>query len=223
MSYERSEHLADSSAKESPQAAAEAERRESAGQAPNRSATVVVRGETVDEAPKPSNARPNADQPPRADHAPRKEREVAASKLALQRRLPALDDDGQVGTQREQVVVRDGKADLAFTGTLLASAAPPASPSGEWQEYRVYETNGGKHVFSKVSRSVYAEDADSHEAEIFDPAPSSLPSQLMKSARDLAHSRPVTWMDAAVGFFGYDPLAKSLYRKLGGQFEERIS
>jgi hypothetical protein len=78
-------------------------------------------------------------------------------------------------------------------------------------------------VFSKVSRSVYAEDADSHEAEIFDPAPSSLPSQLMKSARDLAHSRPVTWMDAAVGFFGYDPLAKSLYRKLGGQFEERIS
>jgi hypothetical protein len=30
-------------------------------------------------------------------------------------------------------------------------------------------------------------------------------------------------MDAAVAFFGYDPLAKDLYRKLGSQFEEHIS
>jgi hypothetical protein len=30
-------------------------------------------------------------------------------------------------------------------------------------------------------------------------------------------------MDAAVSFFGYDPLAKVLYRKLGGQFEEHIN
>jgi hypothetical protein len=29
-------------------------------------------------------------------------------------------------------------------------------------------------------------------------------------------------MDAAVAFFGYDPLGKVLYRKLGGQFEEHI-
>jgi hypothetical protein len=28
---------------------------------------------------------------------------------------------------------------------------------------------------------------------------------------------------AAVAFFGYYPLTKALYRKLNGQFEERIS
>jgi hypothetical protein len=50
-----------------------------------------------------------------------------------------------------------------------------------------------------------------------------VPSQLLRSARDLARSRPLTWMDAAVAFFGYDPLAKDLYRKLGSQFEEHIS
>ena len=141
----------------------------------------------------------------------------------MQGRLPALDDDPDLGVQKEQIVIRDGKADLAFTGTLLASAAPPSAPKGRWQEYRIYETNGGKHVFSKVSRSVFAEDQDTHEAEVFDPSPSSVPSQLLRSARDLARSRPLTWMDAAVAFFGYDPLAKDLYRKLGGQFEEHIS
>jgi hypothetical protein len=30
-------------------------------------------------------------------------------------------------------------------------------------------------------------------------------------------------MDAAVAFFGYDPLAKTLYRKLSVRFEEQIS
>ena len=35
--------------------------------------------------------------------------------------------------------------------------------------------------------------------------------------------RPLTWMDAAAAFFEYDPLAKALYRKLSGQFEEHIS
>jgi hypothetical protein len=138
-------------------------------------------------------------------------------------RLPALDDDPDLGVQKEQIVVRDGKADLAFTGTLLAAAAPPSAPKEKWQEYRVYETSGEKHVFSKVSRSVFAEEQDAHEAEIIDPSPSSVPSQLLKSARELARSRPLTWMDAAVAFFGYDPLAKVLYRKLDGQFEEHIS
>jgi hypothetical protein len=38
----------------------------------------------------------------------------------------------------------------------------------------------------------------------------------------MARSRPLTWMDAAVAFFGYDPLAKTLYRKLSVRFEERI-
>jgi hypothetical protein len=140
----------------------------------------------------------------------------------MQSRLPVLDDDPDVGVQKEQIVIRDGKADLAFTGKLLASAAPPSAPNGKWQEYRIYETNGGQHVFSKVTRSVFAEDQDTHEAEVFDPSPSSVPSQLLRSARDLTRSRPLTWMDAAAAFFGYDPLAKALYRKLGSQFEEHI-
>jgi hypothetical protein len=138
----------------------------------------------------------------------------------MQSRLPSLDDDPDVGVQKDQIVTRDGKADLAFTGTLIASAAPPSAPQGKWREYRVYETNGGKHVFSKVTRSVFAEE---HETEVFDPSPASVPSQLLRSARELARSRPLTWMDAATAFFAYDPLSKVLYRKLGGQFEEHIS
>ena len=150
-------------------------------------------------------------------------KEVSEAKVRLQSRLPALDDDADVGVQKEQLVTRDGKADLAFTGVLLASAAPDSAPKGHWQEYRIYQTSGGKHVFSRVTRTVFAEEDDTHEAEVFDPAPSSVPSQLLRSAREIARSRPLTWMDAAVAFFGYDPLAKVLYRKLSVRFEEQIS
>jgi hypothetical protein len=182
-------------------------------------ATVVVRGETVRD---PASKSSPKDSPPEdKDKSPRKE--VSEAKAKMQSCLPALDDDPDVGAQKEQVVIRDGKADLAFTGTLLASAAPPSAPTGQWQEYRIYETGGGKYVFSKVSRSIFTEEQDTHEADVFDPSPSSMPSQLLRSARDLAHSRPLTWMDAAVSFFGYDPLAKALYRKLSGQFEEHIT
>ncbi len=177
-------------------------------------ATIVVRGEAVsDPAPKS----------PSKEHVVTPPKEISAGKVAMQNRLPLLEDDADVGVQTEHIVVRDGKADLAFTGTLLASAAPAAAPKGKWQEYRIYETTGGKHVFSKVTRSVFAEDRDAHEADVFDPSPESVPSQLLRSARDLTRSKPLTWMDAAVSFFGYDPLAKVLYRKLGGQFEEHIN
>jgi hypothetical protein len=74
-----------------------------------------------------------------------------------------------------------------------------------------------------VTRTVTAGEDDRHEADVFEPSPSSVPSQLLRSARDLARSRPVMWTDAAVTFFGYDPLAKELYRKIGGQFDEHIS
>jgi hypothetical protein len=185
-------------------------------------ATVLVRGETLPDQPQPAgkDSAPK-DKPKDKEKAPRKP--VSEAKFKLQSRLPALDDDSEVGVQKEQIVIRDGKADLAFSGTLLASAAPASAPKGQWQEYRVYETTGGKHVFSKITRSVFAEDQDSHEAEVFDPSPSSVPSQLLRGARDLTRSRPMTWMDAAVAFFGYDPLAKALYRKLSGQFEEHIN
>ena len=182
-------------------------------------ATVVLHAETVRE-PKPLSSQQAA--PPK-DKETSPPRQVSQAKVKMQSRLPLLDDHSEVGLQKDQIVIRDGKADLAFTGTLLACAAPPAAPKGQWQEYRIYETNGGKHVFSKVTRSVFAEDQDAHEAEVFDPSPSSVPTQLLRSARDLARSRPLTWMDAAVDFFGYDPLAKALYRNLGGRFEEHIA
>jgi hypothetical protein len=150
-------------------------------------------------------------------------KEISEKKARMQSRLPALDDDADVGVQKEQLVTRDGKADLVFSGTLLASAAPASAPKGQWQEYRIYETSGGKHVFSKVTRSVFVEERDTHVAEVFDPTPSSMPSQLMRSVRDLAHSHPIQWTDAAAAFFGYDPLAKVLYRKLDHRFDERIS
>jgi len=168
------------------------------------------------------------DTTPGKERAPDKERglppaEVSMSKAKLQDHLPALDDDADIGVQKEHIVTRDGKADLRFTGVLLASAAPASAPEGHWQEYRIYQTDGGKHVFSKIARTVLEKDQDTHEAEVFDPSPSSMPSQLMRSARELARARPLTWMDAAVAFFGYDPLAKTLYRKLSVRFEEEVS
>jgi len=198
-------------------------------------ATILVRGETIpDQAapPKEAQAKEPTDKDSQSkgkDDSPSKGRdappakEVSAAKVKMQSRLPVLGDDQDVGVAKDHVVTRDGKADLAFTGTLLASAAPSSAPQGTWQEYRVYETTGGKHVFSKVNRSVFAEDEDTHEAETFDPTPASMPSQLLRSARDLTRSKPLTWTDAAVDFFGYDPLAKALYRKIGGQFEEHIN
>ncbi len=116
-----------------------------------------------------------------------------------------------------------GKTDLLFIGTLLASAAPTFAPKGRWQEYRVYQTSGGKHVFSKVARTITEGQDDTHEADVFDPTPASVPSQLIRSAREIARNKPLTWMDAAVAFFGYDPLSKALYRKLSARFEEQIS
>ena len=158
---------------------------------------------------------------------PEKRDEAAAprneNKVRMQSRLPALDDDGDIGVEKEHLVTRDGKADLLFMGVLLASAAPAAAPKGHWQEYRIYHTNGDKHVFSKVTRSIRQDEADIYAAEVFDPAPASVPSQLLRGAREIARARPLTWMDAAVSFFGYDPLAKALYRKLSVRFEEQIT
>ena len=152
-----------------------------------------------------------------------KVRKVVPAKVQMQSRLPALEDDADIGVEKQHIVTRDGKADLLFMGTLLASAAPASAPKGKWQEYRIYQTNGGKHVFSKVARTVFEGEEDTHEAEVFDPAPSSMPSQLIRSAREMARAKPLTWMDGAVAFFGYDPLAKVLYRKLDVRFEEQIT
>lgn len=197
-----------------------------------REATVVVRGETVrNQDSRSEDAETGRTLSVSESHKPKdpekgqeksRRTEVSEAKVKMQGRLPALDDDADVGVQKQHLIIRDGKADLTFTGALLASAAPSSAPQGSWKEYRIYTTNGGKHVFSKITRSVEAEKQDAHEAEVFDPAPSSVPSKLLKSARELTHSRPLTWTDAAVAFFGYEPLAKVLYRKLGDQFDEHI-
>ena len=186
---------------------------------PSTAATVIVRGETVTDQ---SSKSPAAGSPQNVQKtaAPKK---LSEAKLKLQNRLPSLDDYGDIGASKEQIVVRDGKPDLTFTGTLLASAAPSFTTKGYWQELRVYQTSAGKHVFSIIKRSVFAEEHDEHQAEIFDPTPTSATAQLLRSAHDLTHSKPKTWKDAAVDFFGYEPLAKELYRKLGDQFEERVS
>jgi hypothetical protein len=152
-----------------------------------------------------------------------KEKPVSIAKVRLQSRLPALEDDADIGVEKEHIVTRDGKADLLFTGSLLASAAPATAPKGQWQEYRIYKTHAGKHVFSRVTRNVLEEKDDAYDAEVFDPTPSSVPSQMLRTAREIARARPLTWMDAAVAFFGYDPLAKILYRKLSVRFEEQVS
>ena len=189
------------------------------GHAPSaeRPATVIVRGETVTDQKTPPT-RSSSTQLPSVTKG-----KVSEDKLEMRSRLPALDDDGNVGVEKGQLVTRDGKADLTFTGTLLASAAEGPTSKESWEEYRIYETSGGKHVFSKLTRSVLADEPDSSEAEIFDPSPSSVPSQLLRSARELTRSRPVEWTDAAVSFFGYNALAKVLYRKIGDQFNEHIS
>ena len=220
MNYERPEEISEAQMSKVGQASgdkqgseATAARGTSESAAP-RPATVLVRGETL-EGPASKNSSASAQ-----ENSARKQ--VSEAKVKMQSRLPSLDDDRDVGVQKEQVVVRDGKADLAFTGTLLASAAPSSAPDGHWTEYRVYTTSAGKHVFSKITRRVLVEEHDAHEAEVFDPSPASMPAQLLKSARDLTHSRPKIWSDAAVEFFGYDPLAKVLYRKLGNEFEEHV-
>ncbi|HEX3837951.1 MAG TPA: hypothetical protein VHW25_13395 [Steroidobacteraceae bacterium] len=164
----------------------------------------------------------------RADNKDDKKRDeskapLSEAKVRMQSRLPALDDDADIGVEKEHIVTRDGKADLLFMGALLASAASDSAPKGTWQEYRIYRTNGDKYVFSKATRNIRADKEDGYEADVFEPAPSSVPSQLLRGAREIARARPVTWMDAAVSFFGYDPLAKVLYRKLSVRFEEQIT
>jgi hypothetical protein len=201
--------------------------------APRVSVNLAVTGAESDEAKRNADAQRNDDSARRTTAAPgnvsdkeRKEpkaKKVSPAKVRMQGRLPALEDDSDVGVEKEHIVTRDGKADLLFMGTLLASAAPTSALKGTWQEYRIYQTNGGKHVFSRVTRNVLEEEDDTHEADVFDPAPSSMPSQLMRSAREIARAKPLTWMDGAVAFFGYDSLAKVLYRKLDVRFEEQIT
>ena len=131
----------------------------------------------------------------------------AMATVEMLARLPALDDDDQVGVEREHVVPRDGQANLRFRGTLLAAVAPDRDRDGRWNEYRVYYTSGGKHVFSKVGRSVLDDERDRFSAEVYD-------SKLYGSPRG--------WQGGCVDYFRYDELAKKLYHQLSIDADETI-
>lgn len=149
--------------------------------------------------------------------------------------LPKLDDDDDIGVEKAHIVPRDDEPDLKFTGKLLGSAAPASAPRGRWREYRVYETTGGNYVFSKVGRSALDGERDKFEAEIYkvpatlvDVLNSSLAPQLIPTPRSSLASLLSTgtessgWATSAIRFFGYDPVAKDLYRKLGIESERTV-
>jgi hypothetical protein len=219
MSYEHTEKLSE------PRVSVNLSVTDDAGTKPKDAATAAPQGN--EDAKRNSTdsreATPATPAKPGSNERGAQDKAVSMAKVEKRSRLPALEDDGDLGVEKEHIVTRDGKADLLFMGALLASAAPASPPKGSWQEYRIYKTDGDKHVFSKVTRTVFEDQDDQFEADVYDPAPASVPSQLMRSARELARQRPMTWMDAAVAFFGYDPLAKVLYRKLSVRFEEQIS
>ena len=223
MSDERTEEISEPRVSRSPPVSDDTRNRDA-----NRNDVASDDAKGNEATPNPNDAKPGDATATPSETARAKEHgspasKVSMTKIRMQSRLPALDDDADVGVQKEHIVTRDGKADLRFTGVLLASAAPASAPKGRWQEYRIYQTNGDKHVFSKVTRTVLEGQDDAYEAEVFDPSPASVPSQLIRSAREIARARPLTGMDAAVAFFGYEPLAKALYRKLSVGFEEQIN
>lgn len=131
--------------------------------------------------------------------------------------LPELDDDDSVGKAKEHVVTRDDLPDFRFEGVLLASAAPEKRGQLRWKEYRVYRTSSGKHVFSRVGRSLKEGERDVFEAAIFDPKKDGAVMTMESTA-----ARPWQWSDGAMQYFGFDATAKVLYRKLGIESEERI-
>jgi hypothetical protein len=137
-------------------------------------------------------------------------------------RLPALDDDADIGVEKEYIVQRDGAADLKFVGTLLASAAPNNDGQGRWREYRVYHTVGGSYVFSKIGRSVLADERDRFEADMW-----AKEGVVTRSSETIlgpvTHtSTAKTLTHALTNFFKFDPLAKQLYAKLNIDTTERI-
>jgi hypothetical protein len=145
-------------------------------------------------------------------------------------RLPQLDDDKDVGVLKSHFVRRDNKEDLRFTGVLLASAAPQFRGQDRWREYRVYRTNGGNFVFTKVGRSVLKGEFDKFEAFIVegivdDREPQLIPQDgpvgldhlFQKKDRHPAIGggftlEPLT--DQITSYFGFDPVAKALYSEL---------
>lgn len=149
--------------------------------------------------------------------------------IEMQSQLPKLDDDADVGKLREHTVQRDDEPDLKFTGTLKASAAPEFRAQQRWREYRVYETKAGHLVLSRVGRSIKEGERDKFEAHIFKFKPQALiignPSYVAAGADKNYANFFVDgkeMKDVLTEYFGFDELAKELYRKLGVSTEQTI-
>jgi hypothetical protein len=116
------------------------------------------------------------------------------------------------------VVERDGQPDLRFTGTRLGEVSDKDSPrspgeEGRWHELALYRTQSGKYVCAKIARSTVEGERDRHEAKVVDPAEATNVS--WRGTDDFVR-------DSIVGFFGFQPLAKALYRAAGVDAAEQI-
>lgn len=140
--------------------------------------------------------------------------EMATEEMAIA--LPDLIDDSDVGVEKNHVVSRDGEADLKFLGTLLASAGPEARYGKDrWREYRIYCTKGGNYIFTKVGRSVVPGERDKWEASVWKK---DSPSNVWSDGKWV----PKKWPQEAADFFGFDDMAKRLYRKLSVDTAESV-
>jgi hypothetical protein len=137
--------------------------------------------------------------------------------IAMMIKLPALDDDDDVGVEKKHIVQRDGEPNLKFTGKLIASAAPPSREQDRWREYRVYRTKGGNYIFSRIGRSLIDGEIDRFEANVFEPGTYAV---TVKGPDDV--DREYTWQDHAMDYFKFDTTAKILYQKLKLETEKCI-
>lgn len=87
-------------------------------------------------------------------------------------------------------VRREGARDLRFKGRLLAHVRTPLL-RGRQHAYRVFRTEGGKIVAIKEGLSMWLNEHDRVEVQVYDD------------------------LEAIVAFFGFSPLAKALYEQLG--------
>lgn len=106
----------------------------------------------------------------------------------------------------QHTVQRDGDRDIEFDGELIAQAETSsnnASPdysgsTGRWTELKLFQTKAGKFVASRVNRTQWQGERDTHEAAVCD------------NEAD------------AVEFFGHDRLAKELLDNADINAAERV-
>jgi hypothetical protein len=138
-------------------------------------------------------------------------------------RLPKLDDDDEVGVEKEHVVPVDGSPDLRFQGTLLASTAPKTITGDRWREYRVYRTCGGNYVFSKIGRSLLENERDIFEALVWKPSKDQVAEYDERAnSTVLKGYRSKELAEAAAEYFKFDAMAKQLYAKLDLDVSRRV-